>query len=48
MENVTEINKRSNIKGEFLLKNGTGKNKDGLGPDRYDDIEVFTDENKKK
>lgn len=54
MENVTEINKRTNIREEMLvrktgLEKGTNRGKTGKDmEDHYDDIDVLTDEKKKK
>ena len=54
MENVTEINKRSNIREEMLIRNkssvgANGKSKGGQDVEsRYEDIELFTDDKKKK
>ena len=51
MENVTEINKKSNIREEMIMKSkkkggGGGTSKDSRS--EYEGIEVLTDEKKKK
>ena len=54
MENVTEINKRSSIREDMLIRNNgieRGKTRGKGGKeveDNYEDIDVLTDEKKKK
>jgi hypothetical protein len=52
VENVTEINKRSSIREDILIRNNDrngNRGKGGRDPeDNYEDIDVFSDEKKKK
>jgi hypothetical protein len=55
VENMTEVNKRSNIREEMLVRNNGGLEKGktrGKGGkeiiDHYDEVDVLTDETKRK